>query len=83
MTRIERAFLTPAGLPGRNWFKHAIFAPGLTIGYGCWPLPGPYQAIVEEDPKLLGEQLPILVRQINTAAQALVEAARLAGEAVK
>lgn len=82
LTRIERAFLTDAGLPGRSWFKHAIFAPGLTIGYGCWPLPGPYQAIVDDDPKMLGEQLPILVRQIETATRAVGEAARLAGEAV-
>ncbi len=42
LTRIERAFLLPGGLPGRPWFAHAIYAPGLTTGYTPpWPLPGP------------------------------------------
>ena len=35
LTRVERAFLLPDGLPGRPWFKHAIYAPGLTTGYAC------------------------------------------------
>ena len=32
LSRVERSFLVPAGLPGRPWFKHAIYAPGLTTG---------------------------------------------------
>lgn len=30
---IERHFLYPAGLDGRSWFKHVVFAPGLWTGY--------------------------------------------------
>jgi N-acetylated-alpha-linked acidic dipeptidase len=32
--------LLPAGLPGRDWFKHQIYAPGLYTGYGAKTLPG-------------------------------------------
>ncbi len=38
--RTERAMLLPAGLPGRDWFKHQIYAPGLYTGYGAKTLPG-------------------------------------------
>ena len=44
---MERAFLFGEGLPGRPWFKHAVYAPGLTTGYACWPLPAVRQAIEE------------------------------------
>jgi N-acetylated-alpha-linked acidic dipeptidase len=38
--RVERAMLLPAGLPGRDWFKHQIYAPGLYTGYDAKTLPG-------------------------------------------
>lgn len=81
LTTLERRFLAPEGLPGRPWFKHTVYAPGLTIGYGTWPLPGLYQAITENNPRMLAEQLPILVRQLNAVSAALAEATRLATEA--
>ena len=32
LTKVERSFLLPKGLPGRSWFKHSVYAPGLTTG---------------------------------------------------
>jgi N-acetylated-alpha-linked acidic dipeptidase len=81
LTRVERAFLNPEGLPGRPWFKHSIYAPGLTTGYACWPMPGVRQAIMENDADMLAAQLPVLVKRIDAATQALSaanEAARAA-----
>ena len=40
MYRTERSMLSPAGLPGRDWFKHQIYAPGLYTGYDAKTLPG-------------------------------------------
>ena len=40
----ERTLLAPAGLPGRAWFKHQIYAPGLYTGYGAKTLPGVREA---------------------------------------
>ena len=37
LAQVERAFLLEKGLPDRPWFKHAIYAPGLTTGYAAGP----------------------------------------------
>ncbi|KAI1770963.1 Zn-dependent exopeptidase [Hypoxylon cercidicola] len=37
---IERSFLYENGLPGRPWYKHLIFAPGLWAGYDGVVFPG-------------------------------------------
>lgn len=80
LMRIERAFLDPDGLPGRPWFRHAVYAPGLTTGYASWPLPGVRQAILEDDPKMLSSQMLALVERLRAATEAMraaAEAARL------
>eukprot|EP00698_Gefionella_okellyi_P021469 TRINITY_DN6973_c0_g1_i1.p1 TRINITY_DN6973_c0_g1~~TRINITY_DN6973_c0_g1_i1.p1 ORF type:complete len:830 (-),score=136.68 TRINITY_DN6973_c0_g1_i1:1179-3668(-) len=49
LQRTERAFLLPEGLPGRSWFKHAIFAPGLYLGYGAVVFPAVVEAVQNND----------------------------------
>ena len=71
LTKIERAFLIPKGLPGRPWFRHAIYAPGLTTGYASWTLPGVRQAIIDNDSEMLAAQVPALVERIDGATAAL------------
>ncbi len=39
LDRVERQLLVAAGLPGRPWFKHQIYAPGVNSGYGTQELP--------------------------------------------
>jgi len=36
------------GLPGRPWFKHMIYAPGLYTGYGAKTMPGVREAIDQQ-----------------------------------
>jgi len=36
----ERLLTLDAGLPGRDWYKHHIYAPGFYTGYGVKTLPG-------------------------------------------
>jgi N-acetylated-alpha-linked acidic dipeptidase len=72
--RVERAFLIEGGLPGRPFFRHAIYAPGLTTGYASWPLPGVRQAIEETHQELLNEQVPILIDRIKAATTVMSEA---------
>jgi N-acetylated-alpha-linked acidic dipeptidase len=71
LTRVERAFLLEKGLPGRPWFKHAVYAPGLTTGYACWPLPAIRQAIEEKDDKRVAVDLSMTVDRIKKATAAL------------
>jgi hypothetical protein len=43
----ERGFILPQGLRGRPFYRHAIFAPGLHLGYGAVVFPGPREAMQE------------------------------------
>lgn len=40
LERAERLLLVERGLPGRRWYKHQIYAPGVNQGYGTQELPG-------------------------------------------
>jgi N-acetylated-alpha-linked acidic dipeptidase len=42
---MEQRLTDPRGLPGRDWFRHFIYAPGLLTGYGVKTLPGVREAI--------------------------------------
>ncbi len=41
----EQTLTSDAGLPGRPWYKHLIYAPGLLTGYEAKTLPGVREAI--------------------------------------
>ena len=45
---MEQSLLRNEGLPGRDWYKHMIYAPGRFTGYGAKTLPGVREAIEEE-----------------------------------
>jgi N-acetylated-alpha-linked acidic dipeptidase len=45
MSGLEQALTAPQGLPGRPWFHHMIYAPGVLTGYGAKTLPGIREAI--------------------------------------
>jgi N-acetylated-alpha-linked acidic dipeptidase len=45
--RAERSLLGEPGLPGRPWYRHMIYAPGLYTGYGAKTLPAVREAIEE------------------------------------
>jgi N-acetylated-alpha-linked acidic dipeptidase len=78
LVQVERAFLIPPGLPGRPWFRHSLYAPGLTTGYASWPFPGVAQAIKERNPDMLEAQLRILVERIGAGTQRIAAAQALA-----
>lgn len=43
--RMEQALTATDGLPGRPWFRHMIYAPGMLTGYGVKTVPGVREAI--------------------------------------
>jgi N-acetylated-alpha-linked acidic dipeptidase len=43
--RAERSLTSPQGLPGRDWYRHQLYAPGLYTGYGAKTLPGVREAV--------------------------------------
>ncbi len=42
---MEQTLTAARGLPGREWYKHLIYAPGMLTGYGVKTLPGVRESI--------------------------------------
>ncbi|HTT60891.1 MAG TPA: transferrin receptor-like dimerization domain-containing protein [Bryobacteraceae bacterium] len=74
LLRIERGLTLPDGLPGRPWFQHQIYAPGLYTGYGVKTLPGVREAIEQKHWKEADEQI-VRVGQVLEKEAALIEEA--------
>jgi N-acetylated-alpha-linked acidic dipeptidase len=67
----ERALLLPHGLPGRPWFRHAIYAPGRYAGYAAAVIPGVNEALDAGDLAATEQQLAALTAALNRAASVL------------
>jgi len=78
LIQIERAFLSTDGLPARPWFRHLLYAPGLTTGYGAWPFPELAQAVEDRDRELASRGVERLNAVLAEATQRLESAAALA-----
>ncbi len=76
LSQVERAFLLEKGLPERPWFKHAIYAPGLTTGYAAWPLPAIRQALEDKNKAQLAADVPLTVERIKKATAAMESACK-------
>jgi N-acetylated-alpha-linked acidic dipeptidase len=53
----ERMLTDAPGLPGRDWFKHMLYAPGFYTGYGVKTIPAVREAIEQKQWKLADEQI--------------------------
>lgn len=61
----EQQLLLPNGLPRRNWYRHAIYAPGFYTGYGVKTMPGIREAIEQRNWKEAQEQIILSAEAIN------------------
>ncbi len=68
----ERRLTSDAGLPGRPWYRHQIYAPGRYTGYGVKTLPAIREAIEQRH----WDEANVQIRQVA----ALLDAARVAVE---
>jgi N-acetylated-alpha-linked acidic dipeptidase len=74
----ERKLTNPEGLPGRSWYKHEIYAPGVYTGYGVKTMPAVRESIeqkkwrpAEEGIVAVGKVLAAEAELINAAAAEL------------
>jgi N-acetylated-alpha-linked acidic dipeptidase len=65
LTDIERTLTDAQGLPGREWFQHMLYAPGLHTGYGVKTLPGIREAIEERRWGEADRYIEVVSRAIN------------------
>jgi N-acetylated-alpha-linked acidic dipeptidase len=71
LRQAETALLSPAGLPGRPWYRHTIYAPGELTGYAAVVIPGVNEAIDSRNSSLAAQQLTELAEALDRAAKAL------------
>jgi N-acetylated-alpha-linked acidic dipeptidase len=75
LAQAERALTLPDGLPGRPWFKHQIYAPGMYTGYGVKTIPGVREAIEQKAWKQADEQISRTGKVLENEAAAIDGAA--------
>jgi N-acetylated-alpha-linked acidic dipeptidase len=68
LQRQERWLTTPVGLPGRPWFRHQIYAPGINSGYATQELPGMRDAVDQGDTTTATRYRDLLVASLRRAA---------------
>ncbi|MBI5168627.1 MAG: M28 family metallopeptidase [Candidatus Eisenbacteria bacterium] len=66
----ERGFVG-TGLPGREWFRHELYAPGLNTGYAPVPLPRLGQAVLDRDPRAYARGVAPITDALGRAAGTL------------
>jgi N-acetylated-alpha-linked acidic dipeptidase len=74
LMQTERAYFREAGLPGRSWFKHQLYAPGAYTGYGVKTLPAVREAI-EQRKWAVADASTVTVGQVLVDESAAIKAA--------
>jgi N-acetylated-alpha-linked acidic dipeptidase len=72
---VEQSLLSKAGLPGREWYQHMLYAPGAYTGYAVKTLPAVREAIeLRRWPDAIA-YIPVVAEALNAASRRLDEAA--------
>jgi len=75
LTATERMLTRAAGLPGRPWYKHQIYAPGMYTGYSAHTFPGMREAADQGRMTEAREQIQVLadtLRSFNEHADQVI-----------
>ncbi|RMD89892.1 MAG: M28 family peptidase [Calditrichaeota bacterium] len=76
LMQIERTLLGARGLPGREWFKHRVYAPGFYTGYAAKPIPGVAEPAEQGNWRLAQQELEYFEKILEKVIQQTREAAR-------
>jgi N-acetylated-alpha-linked acidic dipeptidase len=77
----ERKLTTPEGLPGRAWYKHQIYAPGVYTGYEAKAIPAVREAMEQKQWKqaeqAIGSAAAALQREADLVSAAAAKLAAM------
>ena len=73
----ERLLTRDAGLDGRPWYKHHIYAPGFYTGYGVKTIPGVREAIEQREYEKVEPQIEIAAGVLNAMAERIEQVTSL------
>jgi N-acetylated-alpha-linked acidic dipeptidase len=71
---LEQSLTYAQGLPGRDWYQHMIYAPGLHTGYGVKTLPGIREAIEDRRWDEANRYMGVVSRALNAYSSELARA---------
>ena len=67
----ERKLTRRKGLPGRPWYRHELYAPGVYTGYGVKTIPSVREAIEQRQWDAASEQIVVVGKVLQEEAQAI------------
>ena len=76
----ERRLTDTAGLPGRPWFRHMIYAPGFYTGYGVKTIPGVREAIEQKRWQEADQEIQRVAKVLTHEADLIDEATAALGK---
>jgi N-acetylated-alpha-linked acidic dipeptidase len=68
---MEETLTHPEGLPGREWYRHMIYAPGLHSGYGVKTLPGVREAIEQRQWPQVDQYVTVIAEVLSSYSDRL------------
>ncbi|MGB5344544.1 MAG: transferrin receptor-like dimerization domain-containing protein [Woeseia sp.] len=75
----ERLLTRDAGLSGRPWYRHHIYAPGFYTGYGVKTLPGVREAIEQREYADVNREVETVAKVLNDIAMRIDSLATMGG----
>jgi N-acetylated-alpha-linked acidic dipeptidase len=75
----EHKLTTPEGLPGRFWYKHELYAPGVYTGYAAKAIPAVREALEQKKWKQAEEATARVAKVLEDEAQLISDAAAKLG----
>ena len=77
---MEAALTHEHGLPGREWYKHLIYEPGLYTGYGVKTVPGVREAIEQNHWDEANRYIGLTAAALTAYCDRLDQATKVLGE---
>jgi N-acetylated-alpha-linked acidic dipeptidase len=77
LIQTERQLLSPEGLPGRSWYRHLIYAPGVYTGYDSKTMPGVREGIEQKHYEEADRQIAAIANALSNEAQSIDRATKL------
>jgi N-acetylated-alpha-linked acidic dipeptidase len=71
LTVLEARLTDPRGLPGREWYRHMIYAPGLHTGYEAKTLPAIREAIEDRRWDEANQYVTVVAGRLDAYREAL------------
>ncbi|MFY9926028.1 MAG: transferrin receptor-like dimerization domain-containing protein [Opitutaceae bacterium] len=72
---LEQTLTSPKGLPGREWYRHMLYAPGVYTGYAAKTLPAIRESIELRRWPAAIDSIDLVAQTLNSASARLDQAA--------